>query len=100
METALFVGSLIGSANVLWHLDEQFGSSPEECNLWVLIDQKTGLMVCVPVKAFASRKAKGNHCLVLVTKKKKSPAERLNCNAEGGCKRVFWLKTPPRVGSE
>lgn len=36
----LTVGNLRGSANVLRCFDEEFGSSPEECNLQVLIDRK------------------------------------------------------------
>lgn len=88
LKPAQFVGNLIGSANASGLFHEWFGSSPEECNPWVLIDQRTDLLVCVPVKAFAWRKAKGNHCQVLVEKSGIS-CERVNCNAKGCDKRVF-----------
>lgn len=68
LKPAQFVGNLIGSANALGLFHERFGSSPKECNPWVLIDQKTDLLVCVPAKAFAWRKEKRNHCQVLVEK--------------------------------
>lgn len=68
LKPAQFVRNPIGSANASWLFHEQFGRSPEECDPEVLIDKKTDLLVYVPVKAFAWRKAKGNHCHVLVEK--------------------------------
>lgn len=68
LKPAQFVGNLIRSANASRPFHERFGRSPKECNPWVLIDQKSDLLVCVPVKAFAWRKAKGNRCQVLVEK--------------------------------
>lgn len=87
VKPAWFVGNLICSANASGLFRGGFGCSPEECGPWVLIDPKTDLLVCVPVKAFAWRKAKGNCCQVLVEGKMVSVAERVICNAQGGCGR-------------